>query len=151
MFARKFDNRRNRGDKLPRNAAKVELTISYVGGRGDGVGSARYKHNHITDEHSVFVPATLAGEQVVATPLAISGQGIRAVLHEIIMPSPERREPDCAAWRLSSSNNRRRGRIAAGGGRNRRWCIARDGPVRRLRHAWTSVSERPVEAGSRRE
>ena len=98
MNRRRFDSRRNRGGKLPRNAAPVELTISHVGGRGDGVGRAPYKHNHITDEHSVFVPATLAGEQVVATPVAISGQGIRAVLHEIITPSPERREPDCAAF-----------------------------------------------------
>ncbi|MED5352599.1 MAG: hypothetical protein VYA41_06660, partial [Pseudomonadota bacterium] len=91
MNLRRFDRRRNRGGKLPRNAAPVELTISHVGGRGDGVGRAPYKHNHITEEHSVFVPATLAGEQVVATPVAISGQGIRAVLHEIITPSPERR------------------------------------------------------------
>ena len=98
MNRRRFDRRHHLGGKLPRNAAPVELTISHVGGRGDGVGRASYKHNHVTDEHSVFVPATLAGEQVVATPVAISGQGIRAVLHEIITPSPERREPDCAAF-----------------------------------------------------
>ena len=98
MNRRRFDSRRNRGGKLPRNAAPVELTISHVGGRGDGVGRAPYRHNHITDEHSVFVPATLAGEKIVATPVAISGQGIRAVLHEIITASPERREPDCAAF-----------------------------------------------------
>ena len=98
MNRRRFDSRRNRGGKLPRNAAPVELTISHVGSRGDGVGRAPYRHNHITDEHSVFVPATLAGEKIVATPVAISGQGIRAVLHEIITASPERREPDCAAF-----------------------------------------------------
>ena len=98
MNRRRSDSRRNRAGKLPRNAAPIELTISHVGGRGDGVGRAPYKHNHITDEHSVFVPAALAGEQIVATPVAINGQGIRAVLHEIITPSPERREPDCDAF-----------------------------------------------------
>ncbi len=98
MNRRRFDSRRNRGSKLPRNAAPVELTIGHVGGRGDGVGRATYKHNHTIDEYSVFVPATLAGEHVVATPVAISGKGVRAVLHEIITPSPERREPDCAAF-----------------------------------------------------
>ena len=98
MNRRRADNRRSRSGKLPRNAPPVELTISHVGGRGDGVGRASYKHNYVTEEHSVFVPATLPGEQVVAQPQAISGQGIRAVLHEIVTPSPQRRDPDCAAF-----------------------------------------------------
>ena len=98
MNRRRADNRRSRSGKLPRNAPPVELTISHVGGRGDGVGRASYKHNHVTEEHAVFVPATLPGEQVVARPQAISGQGIRAMLHEIVTPSPQRRDPDCAAF-----------------------------------------------------
>lgn len=98
MKRRRPDNRRDRSGKLPRNAAPVELTISHVGGRGDGVGRASYRHHHVTGEHAVFVPATLPGEQVVAQPQAINGQGIRAMLHEIVSASPERREPDCAAF-----------------------------------------------------
>ncbi|MEC8127440.1 MAG: RsmD family RNA methyltransferase [Pseudomonadota bacterium] len=98
MNRRRSDHRRGRAGRLPRNAPPVELTISHVGGRGDGVGRAAYKHNHVTEEHAVFVPATLPGEQVVAKPQAISGQGIRAMLHEIVTASPERRDPDCDAF-----------------------------------------------------
>ena len=98
MKRRRPDNRRARSGKLPRNAPPVEMTISHVGGRGDGVGRAPYRHNYITEDHTVFVPATLPGEQVVAQPQSISGQGIRAMLHEIVTPSPERRDPDCAAF-----------------------------------------------------
>lgn len=98
MNRRRPDNRRSRSGKLPRNAPPIELAISHVGGRGDGVGRAPYKHNHITEDHAVFVPATLPGEQVVAQPQTINGQGIRAGLHEIVTPSPDRREPDCKAF-----------------------------------------------------
>ena len=98
MNRRRPDSRRARSGRLPRNAPPVEVTISHVGGRGDGVGRASYKHNHVTEEHSVFVPATLPGERVVAQPQAISGQGIRAMLNEVVTASPDRREADCTAF-----------------------------------------------------
>ena len=84
--------------RLPRNAPPIELEISHIGGRGDGVGKAEYRHNYISAEHSVFVPATLPGERVVAQPVSISGQGIRTIPSEILTASKDRRDPDCGAF-----------------------------------------------------
>lgn len=88
----------DRAFRFPRNAPSVELEISHVGGRGDGVGKADYRHNYVTSEHSIFVPATLPGERVVAQPVSINGQGIRTIPSEILTPSPDRRDPDCNAF-----------------------------------------------------
>ena len=88
----------DRTTRLPRNAPPIEIEISHIGGRGDGVGKAEYRHNYITSEHGVFVPATLPGERVIAQPVSISGQGIRTFPSEILTPSPDRRDPDCAAF-----------------------------------------------------
>jgi len=89
-------SRRDR--RLPRNAAPLQLHITHVGGRGDGVGRASYTHQFRTVEHHVFVPATLAGEEVIAQPLSLGGQGIRCLPKEILTPSAERRDPDCDAF-----------------------------------------------------
>lgn len=93
-------SRKTRDDagRLPRNAAPVELDITHVGGRGDGVGKASWRYNHVTKDHTVFVPASLPGEKVVAQPVSVSGQGLKTVLTEILTPSPQRREPDCRVF-----------------------------------------------------
>ena len=92
-------NQRNRPDgRLPRNAPPLQLQISHIGGRGDGVGRASYTHHYRTADHNVFVPATLPGEDVLAQPLSLTAQGIRCVPQEILTPSPERRDPDCDAF-----------------------------------------------------
>ncbi len=96
--AGRSQRQQDRTTRLPRNAPPVELEISHIGGRGDGVGKADYRHNHIASEHSVFVPATLPGERVLAQPVSISGQGIRTIPSEILSASPDRRDPDCAAF-----------------------------------------------------
>ena len=84
--------------RLPKNAPPVEVVISHVGGRGDGVGTALYTHNHLSREHMVFVPASLPGERVLAQPLSLNAQGIRARMIELIEPAKERRAPACAAF-----------------------------------------------------
>ncbi|HCA92252.1 MAG TPA: hypothetical protein DEP10_09920, partial [Alphaproteobacteria bacterium] len=92
-------NKRNRSDgRLPRNAPPLQLQISHIGGRGDGVGRAGYTHNYRNADHNVFVPATLPGEDILAQPLSLTAQGIRCVPQEILTPSPERRDPDCEAF-----------------------------------------------------
>lgn len=98
MRRRHSDKKRDRAGRLPRNAAPVELDITHVGGRGDGVGTASLRHNHITSDHTVFVPASLPGERVIAQPVSVSGQGLKTVLTEVLTPSPQRREPDCAVF-----------------------------------------------------
>ena len=98
MKRRYSDKKRDRAGRLPRNASPVELDITHVGGRGDGVGTASWRHNHVTADHTVFVPASLPGERVVAQPVSLSGQGLKTVLTEILTPSPKRREPDCAVF-----------------------------------------------------
>ena len=59
MRRRHSDKKRDRAGRLPRNAAPVELDITHVGGRGDGVGTASWHHNNVTSDHTVFVPASL--------------------------------------------------------------------------------------------
>ena len=98
MKRRHSDKKRDRTSRLPRNAAPVELDISHVGARGDGVGTASWRHNHVTSDHTVFVPASLPGERVVAHPVSLNGQGLKTVLTEILVPSPQRREPDCKVF-----------------------------------------------------
>ena len=98
MRRRHSDKKRDRAGRLPRNAAPVELDITHIGGRGDGVGTASWRHGHITSDHTVFVPASLPGERVVAQPVSVSGQGLKTMLTEILTPSPQRREPDCAVF-----------------------------------------------------
>ena len=44
--------------RVCRNACPLQLQITHVGGRGDGVGRASYTHQYRTAEHHVFVPAT---------------------------------------------------------------------------------------------
>lgn len=84
-------------NNLPKNAAPITLTITHIGGRGDGVGTADYQHNYQTKSHAVFVPDTLPGEEVLVQPYNLTGQGIQANLTELHTPSPSRKAPDCDA------------------------------------------------------
>ena len=37
--------------RLPRNAPPIEVTISHIGGRGDGIAKVLYTHNYSEAEH----------------------------------------------------------------------------------------------------
>ena len=85
-------------NRLARNAAPLEVTISYLGGRGDGVAQADYTHNYQTKSHMVFVPNSLPGETVLVQPTTLDGQGIQAHILELKTASKDRKEPDCQAF-----------------------------------------------------
>ena len=90
-------NTQKRG-RLPRNAAPIAVTITHIGGRGDGVGTVNFKHNYQEIECSVFVPASLPGENVIAQPLSINKQGIKARILELNSSAPSRQPPQCKAF-----------------------------------------------------
>ena len=76
--------------RLPRNASPIEVIISHIGGRGDGIAKALYTHNHSEGEHDVFVPASLPSERLLVQPLSLTSQGIKARIIELYTPSPDR-------------------------------------------------------------
>ena len=89
--------KRNDGH-LPRNAPPLEVEITHIGGRGDGVGTASYTHKYETGAHTVFVPTSLPGEIVLAQPLSINAQGIKTRILELVRQSEERQTPGCKSF-----------------------------------------------------
>ena len=81
--------------RMPRNAPEIELTIRFVGSRGDGIGSASYKVGHETKAWPFYVPGSLEGEQVRVKPQQLTGQGLTAELVELLKPNPSRSAPVC--------------------------------------------------------
>ena len=69
--------------RLPRNAPEIDVTIRFVGSRGDGIGSASYTVGHDTKDWPFYVPGSLEGEQVRVKPQQLNGQGLTARFVEI--------------------------------------------------------------------
>ena len=84
--------------RLAKNAVPIEVTITHIGGRGDGVGKALYEHNHQSREPRVFVPASLPSERALAQPLSLNNQGIGTRMIELIEPAQDRSIPACDAF-----------------------------------------------------
>ena len=68
----------NKASRLPRNAPEIDLTIRFVGSRGDGIGSASYTVGHETKDWPFYVPGSLEGELVRIKPQQLTGQGLTA-------------------------------------------------------------------------
>ncbi len=87
-----------RKGQLPKNAPPITVTISHIGGRGDGIGKAQYIRNNTQAEYDVFVPASLPGEQLSVQPLSLNAQGIKARIIELHSTSPDRQAPRCEVF-----------------------------------------------------
>ena len=81
--------------RLPHDAPEIELTIRFVGSRGDGIGTAQYKVGYETKNWQVYVPGSLEGERVLVLPQQLTGQGLTAELVELLTPNPSRSRPVC--------------------------------------------------------
>ena len=84
--------------RLPRNAPPIEVEITHIGGRGDGVAKVQYTHNYREADYDVFIPASLPGERLLVQPLSLTTQGIKARIIELLTPSPHRHAPRCDAF-----------------------------------------------------
>ena len=85
----------NKAIRLPRHAPEIDLTIGFVGSRGDGIGTAPYKVGDETKDWPFYVPGSLEGEQVRVKPQQIAGKGLMAELVELLNPNPSRSAPVC--------------------------------------------------------
>lgn len=90
--ARQFEKRPDRkparaARKLPANTPPVEVTVTALGVRGDGLAEAGGKR--------YFVPLTVPGDRLLVRPLEETGDGIRAEILELLEAGPDRREPPC--------------------------------------------------------
>jgi 23S rRNA (uracil1939-C5)-methyltransferase len=71
----------------PRSAAPVELTVTEIGARGDGLADHGGRR--------VYVPLTVPGDRVRVLLDAPRGDGIAARLLDLLEPGPIRAEPPC--------------------------------------------------------
>jgi len=79
--------RRPQRKAKPRSAAPVELTVTEIGARGDGLA------NH--SGRRVYVPLTVPGDRISALLGEPRGDGIAARMLDLLEPGPIRAEPPC--------------------------------------------------------
>ena len=79
--------RRPQRKAKPRSAAPVELTVTEIGARGDGLADHGGRR--------VYVPLTVPGDRVRVLLDAPRGDGIAARLLDLLEPGPIRAEPPC--------------------------------------------------------
>jgi 23S rRNA (uracil1939-C5)-methyltransferase len=74
----------------PSYGPPVDVTIDYLGARGDGVAQWQ--------DRPLFVPFALPGETVSASPGSKRADGVSARLEKVLSPAPERTEPPCPVF-----------------------------------------------------
>ncbi|RAU21707.1 class I SAM-dependent RNA methyltransferase [Paramagnetospirillum kuznetsovii] len=84
---RRHSGQARKSRAAPPAARTVALVIDEIGARGDGVARL--------DGEAVFVPFTVSGDRVVARVESRRGDGLAAVLIEVMEPGPDRVEPPC--------------------------------------------------------
>ena len=95
MGRRRQKRNPNKTLRLPHNAPEIDITIRFVGSRGDGIGTARYKVGYETKDWLFYVPGSLEGERVRIKPQQVAGRGLTAELVELLTPNPSRSAPVC--------------------------------------------------------
>lgn len=78
----------HRSSSPPLTPGRAQVRIDRIGAEADGLA-------RLPDGIRLFVPGTLPGESVLATPLAPRGGGWHAEAATIIAPSPARVAPPC--------------------------------------------------------
>lgn len=73
---------------VPRMKDFAEITVDYLGARGDGVG-------RLKDGRKMFVPAVLPGEKVSVELGEANAEGVRGRLEAVVGASPDRVSPSC--------------------------------------------------------
>ena len=79
--------RRPQRKAKPPSAVPVELTVTEIGARGDGLADHGGRR--------VYVPLTVAGDRVRVRVDEPRGDGVAARLLDLLEPGPERAEPPC--------------------------------------------------------
>ncbi len=71
----------------PLTGSEVEVAITRLGARGDGIGD--------TDAGPVYVPRTAPGDTVRVRRAAARGDGHAAAIVDLVTAGPSRRQPEC--------------------------------------------------------
>ena len=79
-------NRPRQGIEIP--SRTVEVTVDHLGARGDAVA--------IDTGDTLFIPYGVPGDRLKVRTLGKQGDGLSAVIAEVLTPSPQRIAPVCA-------------------------------------------------------
>ncbi len=89
MSGRRPPQRKRRPAPTPA-ARVVELLVREIGARGDGIAAL--------DGVPVYIPFTVAGDRVLARIDGRRGDGLAAILVELLSPGPQRVQPACSHY-----------------------------------------------------